>query len=118
MVQKDHIDEWLNNHLKWYINTVEQQETESSGLISMVWIGFHLEIFQLHTLVGHKHSTLSILGHSVVNQNIDVEWLQYSLILASKGGIKSLRIENGCFNCILQMVEIPRKVRGIHLYNL
>ena len=88
MVQKDHIDEWLKNHLKWYINTVEQQETESSGLISMVWIGFHLEIFQLHTLVGHKHSTPSILGHSVVNQNIDVEWLQYSLILASESGHK------------------------------
>lgn len=97
MVQKDHIDEWLNNHLKWYINTVEQQETESSGLISMVWIGFHLEIFQLHTLVGHKHSTPSILGHSVVNQNNDVEWLQYSLILASKGGIKSLRIGKWVF---------------------
>ena len=33
IIHKDHIDEWLEDYLRWYRNTVEEQETEGSGFV-------------------------------------------------------------------------------------
>ena len=53
------------------------------------WIGFHVEMFPLRSFVGYKHHTPLILGHTMVNPNIDDNrCLQRCLILASEGGHK------------------------------
>ena len=71
IIYKDHIDDWLNGYLKWYRNALEEYETAGSGYDYNGWIGFHVEIIPLRTIVGYKHPTPSILGQSVVNHNID-----------------------------------------------
>ena len=71
IIHKNHIDEWLNGYLKWYSNSVEEQETEGNGYVYNGWIGFHIDMFPLRTFVGYKHPTPSILGQSVVNSSID-----------------------------------------------
>ena len=89
IIHKDHIDDWLEDYLRWYRNAVEEQKTEGSGFVYSGWIGFHVEMFPLRTFVGYKHHTHSILGQSVVNPNIDDNrYLQRCLILASEGGHK------------------------------
>ena len=88
-ILKDHIDDWINGYLKWYNNTMEEQETEGSDYVYNGWIVFHIELFSLRIFVGYKHPTPSILGQSVVNPNIENNrYLQQSLILASEGGHK------------------------------
>ena len=89
IIHKDHIDDWVNGYLKWYINAVEEQEKEGSGYVYNGWIGFHIEMFPLWTFVGYKHHTPSILGQSVVKPNIDDNrCLQRCLILESEGEYK------------------------------
>ena len=61
IIHKDHIDDWLEDYLRWYRNAVEEQETEGSGFVYRGWIGFHIEMFPLRTFVGYKHHTHSIL---------------------------------------------------------
>ena len=91
IIHKDHIDEWLEDYLRWYRNAEEEQETEGSGFVYRGWIGFHAEIFSLRTFVGSKHHTSLILGHMVVNPNInDNRCLQRCLILVSEGGYKMI----------------------------
>ena len=86
IIYKDHIDDWLNGYLKWYRNALEEYETAGSGYDYNGWIGFHVEIIPLRTIVGYKHPTPSILGQSVVNHNIDDNrFLQRYLILVSEG---------------------------------
>ena len=89
IIHKDHIDDWLEDYLRWYRNGVEEQETEGSDFVYRGWIGFHIEMFPLRTFVGCKHHTPLILGYTVVNPNIDDKrCLQRCLILASEGGHK------------------------------
>ena len=89
IIRNDHIDEWLEDYLKWYRNAVEEQETEGSDYVYCSWIGFHVEMFPLGTFVGYKHHTPLILGCTIVNINIDDNrCLQRCLILASEGGHK------------------------------
>ena len=79
----------MNGYLKWYSNTVEEQETEGRGYVYNGWIGFHDEMFPLWSFVGYVHPTPSIIGQSVVNPSIeDNRCLQRCLILASEGGRK------------------------------
>ena len=86
IIHKDRINDWLKNYLRWYRNTVEEQETEGSSFVYNGWIGFHVEMFPLRTFVGYKHHTPLILGRTVVNPNIDDNrCLQRCLILASEG---------------------------------
>ena len=33
IIHKDHIDEWLEDYLRWYRNAMEEQETEGSGFV-------------------------------------------------------------------------------------
>ena len=99
IIHKDHIDDQLNDYLKWYRNGVEEQETEGSGFVYNGWIGFHIKMFPLHTFVGYKHPTPFILEQSVVNPNIDYNMcLQRCLILASEDGHKIItnrKMDNG-----------------------
>ena len=89
IINKDHIDDWVNGYLKWYRNAVEEQETEGSGFVYNGWIGFHIEMFTLRTFVGYKHPAPPIIGQSVVNPNIEDNWcLQRYRILASEDGHK------------------------------
>ena len=89
IIHKNHIDDWLEDYLRWYRNGVEEQETEGSDFVYRGWIGFHIEMFPLRTFVGCKHHTPLILGYTVVNTNIDdTRCLQRCLILASEGGHK------------------------------
>ena len=89
IIHKDHIDEWLEDYLRWYRNAMEEQEKEGSGFVYCGWIGFYVEMFPLRTFVGYKQHTPLILGYTVVNPNIDDNrYLQRCLILASEGGHK------------------------------
>ena len=64
IVHRDHIEEWLEDYLRWYRNAVEDQETEGSGFVYRDWIGFHIEMFPLRTYVCYRHPTPFILGRS------------------------------------------------------
>ena len=89
IINKDHIDDWVNGYLKWYRNAMEEQEIEGSGFVYNGWIGFHIEMFTLRTFVGYKHPAPPIIGQSVVNPNIEDNWcLQRYRILASEDGHK------------------------------
>ena len=103
IIHKNHIDDWLEDYLKWYRNAVKEQETEGSGFVYNGWIGFHIEMFILRTFVGYKYPTPSILGQLVVNPNIDDNrCLQRCLILESEGGHK---------------IIVNRKIDDVNVYN-
>ena len=89
IVRRDHIEEWIDEYLRWYRNAVEEQETAESGSVFRGRIGFHIEMFSLRTYVGNKHPTPIVLGRTVINLNIDDNrCLQRCLILESDGGHK------------------------------